>query len=402
MRFCRKIYCVCALSLCFFSCAKKNIEITVPNKDKPVIFFNRQPGDAITGKVDTAALNHNADTFFVGSDAAGGGAMQGALVADFLLGSDANKIDRNGDGIIGYLLLIGSDVQIDADYRTQGMRKALGTWNGSSKARDVKIGSIKISNKAYQIEELDSKVMKDKTGSSWNTKMASESMAFWLWKYKDKIDMVISNNDSMALACINTKGFPKGIPVFGYDANEAALDAIEKGEMAGSISQSFDYQAAMTMLMMRSLVDGVAGEDSVGNGISVPDKYGNQINQFASYDRFNRSILVQNAAVTKENVSLFKKSFKHINGIKEIEREDTEKKILMTVYNENSYFTAQQLVPAMKYYAQALNLSLTIINGNGRNDACILQQIENVDEYDGFLLNLVSTNQARSYLERIR
>ena len=59
-------------------------------------------------------------------------------------------------------------------------------------------------------------------------------------------------------------------------------------------------------------------------------------------------------------------------------------------------------MPAMKYYAQALNLSLTIINGNGRNDACILQQIENVDEYDGFLLNLVSTNQARSYLERIR
>ena len=111
---------------------------------------------------------------------------------------------------------------------------------------------------------------------------------------------------------------------------------------------------------------------------------------------------MQNAAVTKENVALFKKSFKHINGIKAIEREGTEKKILMTVYNENSYFTAQRLVPAMKYYAEVLNLNLTIINGNGRHDACILQQIGNVDEYDGFLFNLVSTNQARSYLERIR
>ena len=393
---------MCALSLCFFGCAKKNVEIAVPNKDKPVIFFNRQPGDAVTGKIDTAALNHNSDTFFVGSDAAGGGAMQGALVADFLLGSDASKIDRNGDGVIGYLLLIGTDTQIDADYRTQGVRKALGTWNGSSKAHDVKIGSIKIGSKIYQIEELDSKVMKDKSGSAWNTKMAAESMAFWLWRYKDQIDVVISNNDSMALACIESKGFPKGIPVFGYDANEAAINAIEKGEMSASISQNFDYQAAMTMLMMRSLVDGTAGEDAVDNGVSVPDKYGNQINLPASYDKFTRSILVQNAAVTKENVALFKKSFKHINGIKAIEREGTEKKILMTVYNENSYFTAQQLVPAMKYYAEVLNLSLTIINGNGRNDACILQQIGNVDEYDGFLFNLVSTNQARSYLERIR
>ena len=56
----------------------------------------------------------------------------------------------------------------------------------------------------------------------------------------------------------------------------------------------------------------------------------------------------------------------------------------------------------MKYYAEQLNLSLTILNGNGRNDSAILQQIGDVSEYDGFLLNLVSTNQGRAYLERIR
>ncbi len=383
---------ICLVSSLFCSCSKKNAEIRIANKDKPVIFYNRQPGNAFTGKVDMASLNHNADTFFVGSDAMGGGAMQGSLVVDFLLGSDAEKIDRNKDGVIGYVLLIGSDKQIDADYRTTGVRKALGTWNGSAKEKDTKDGSIKIGGKVYQVQELDSRVMKDKSGTAWNAKMASEMMAFWLWKYKDSIDLVISNNDSMAISCINTKGFPKGIPVFGYDANDDALKAIEKGEMIGSISQSFDYQAAMTMLMMRNLVDGVHGEDCIKN--DVCSEY--------SYNKDFRSVLVQNSAVTKENLDAFKKNVKHSNGVKVIDGEATEKKILMTVYNENSFFTAQQLVPAMKYYAEILNLNLTIINGNGRNDSLILQKINDVNEYDGFLINLVSTTQGRSYLERIR
>ena len=168
--------------------------------------------------------------------------------------------------------------------------------------------------------------------------------------------------------------------------------AIEKGEMVGSISQSFDYQAAMTMLMMRNLIDGVHGEDCIKN--DVCSEY--------SYNKDFRSVLVQNSAVTKENLDSFKKNVKHSNGVKVIDGEATEKKILMTVYNENSFFTAQQLVPAMKYYAEILNLNLTIINGNGRNDSLILQKINDVNEYDGFLINLVSTTQGRSYLERIR
>ena len=206
----------------------------------------------------------------------------------------------------------------------------------------------------------------------------------------------------MALACIKTKGFPRGIPVFGYDANDDALNAIEKGEMVGSISQSYDYQAAMIMLMMRNLVDGVHGDDCVATGVSVPDRYGNKIAAPMSYDRFSRTVLVRNSAVTKNNLAQFRKKFRHDGGIKAIEKNGTEKKILMTVGNSSLAFESQQLVPAMKYYAEQLNLSLTILNGNGRNDSAILQQIGDVSEYDGFLLNLVSTNQGRAYLERIR
>ena len=386
------VLCGALLSAFLCGCAKKEVQSVMANKDKPVIFYNRQPGDAISGKTDTTVLNHNRDTFFVGGDAVGGGAMQGALVVDYLLSADGDKIDRNGDGVIGYVLCIGSDTQMDANYRTEGVRKALGTWSGNANARNAKDGSIKIGGKIYQVKELDSKVMKDKNGTDWSTAAAAESMGYWLWKYGKEIDLVISNNDSMAIACINAKGFPRGIPVFGYDANNDALNAIEKGEMVGSISQSYDYQAAMTMLMMRNLLDGKSGEDCIDNAIDVP----------FVYDKSNRSVLVRNDTVTKGNLELYTKQFKHDSKIKPDSRDGTEKKILMTVYNENSFFTAQQLVPAMKYYAEALNLSLTIVNGNGRNDSAILQQIGNASEYDGFLFNLVSTTQGRSYLERLK
>ena len=79
----------------FVSCGKKSA--SVMNKDKPLVFFNRQPSDPTSGEIDMASMNWNDKTYYVGFDAAGGGAVQGKLITDFLAGADAKKIDRNGD-----------------------------------------------------------------------------------------------------------------------------------------------------------------------------------------------------------------------------------------------------------------------------------------------------------------
>ena len=41
----------------------------VANKDKPLVWFNRQPSNSSTGELDTTALNYNKDTYYVGFDA---------------------------------------------------------------------------------------------------------------------------------------------------------------------------------------------------------------------------------------------------------------------------------------------------------------------------------------------
>ena len=73
---------------------------TVANKDKPLVWFNRQPSNSSTGELDMTALNFNKDTYYVGFDANQGAELQGTMVKDYIE-KNIDKIDRNGDGVIG-------------------------------------------------------------------------------------------------------------------------------------------------------------------------------------------------------------------------------------------------------------------------------------------------------------
>ena len=84
----------------------------VANKDKPLVWFNRQPSNSSTGELDKTALNFNKDTYYVGFDANQGAEVQGQMVKDYIE-KNIDKIDRNGDGVIGYVLQsVISDITI--------------------------------------------------------------------------------------------------------------------------------------------------------------------------------------------------------------------------------------------------------------------------------------------------
>ena len=78
----------------------------VANKDKPLVWFNRQPSNSSTGELDMTALSFNEDTYYVGFDANQGAELQGTMIKEYIE-ANIDTIDRNGDGIIGYVLAIG-------------------------------------------------------------------------------------------------------------------------------------------------------------------------------------------------------------------------------------------------------------------------------------------------------
>lgn len=370
----------------------------VLNKDKPLVFFNRQPSDPTTGKIDMDSMNWNDKTYYVGFDAAGGGAVQGKLITDFLEKADAS-IDRNGDGVLGYVLCIGDVGHNDSKARTEGVRKALGTWAGSTDPGVVQEGSVTIAGKTVKVVELEGKAMTGTDGSTWNANAATEAMGGWATKFADQIDMVISNNDGMAMGCLQASNYPAGVPIFGYDANADAIEAVGKGTLTGTVSQNVDAQATATLQVLRNLLDGLTGEDVYTKGISTPDAYGNKISAPVDYWSDVKAVMAANSGVTIDNYEAYlggrrDPGIKQVNGAK--------KKVLLTIYNAGDNFLSSSYVPALKYYAPLLNIDLTIVQGDGQNESSCLDRFTNLNNFDAFAINMVKTNSGADYTDKLK
>ena len=382
-----------------FAATKKAKKTNVKNKDKPLVFFNRQPSDPTTGAIDTAAVNWNAKTYYVGFDAAGGGAVQGKLITDYLASADPAKIDRNGDGTIGYVLCIGDVGHNDSKARTEGIRKALGTWNGTTDPGKVKEGSVNVGGKTFKVVELEGKAMTGTDGSTWNANAATEAMGGWATKFGTQIDLVVSNNDGMAMGCLQASNYPTGVPIFGYDANADAVEAIGAGKLNGTVSQNVDAQAAGTLQVIRNLLDGLTGADVYTKGFSVPDQYGNKITPEVQYKADQRGLFALNGPVDASNW----KSYTEGNRDAGIKQTNAPKvKVLLTIYNSADNFLSSSYLPALKYYAPLMGIDLTVVQGDGQSEASCLDKFTNLKNFDAFAVNMVKTNSASDYTDKLK
>lgn len=384
---------IAATSLTFAAAPK------VANKDKPLVWYNRQPSDPVTGVIDMTAMNWNGKTYYVGFDAAGGGAVQGKMIADYIAAQGA-KIDRNGDGIIGYVLCIGDVGHNDSKARTEGIRRALGTWNGSTDPGAAKEGSITAGGKTFKVVELEGKAMTGLDGSTWNANAATDAMGGWATKFGNRIDMVVSNNDGMAMGCLQASNYPAGVPIFGYDANLDAIEAIGAGKLTGTVSQNVDAQATATLQVLRNLLDGLSGTDAYTNGITKADKAsGSKISADMEFVASTKALLAKNAAVTSANWRDYTAG-KRDQGVKQTKA--PKKKVLVTVYNGSDNFLSSSYVPALRYYAKLLNLNLTIVQGDGQNESSCLDKMANPNGFDAFAINMVKTNSGKDYTDKLR
>lgn len=387
-----------ATSLVFAQGSAENANV-VANKNKPLVFFNRQPSDPTTGALDMTSMNWNESTYYVGFDAAAGGAVQGKLITDFLASADPAVIDRNGDGVIGYVLCIGDVGHNDSKARTQGIREALGTWNGSTDPGKVKEGQVTVGGKTFKVVELEGKAMTGTDGSTWNANAATEAMGGWATKYDKQIDMVVSNNDGMAMGCLQASNYPAGVPIFGYDANADAIEAIGAGKLTGTVSQNVDAQATATLQVLRNLLDGLKGADVYQKGITEKDQYGNKISAPVAYWDDQKAVMAANSGVNASNWQQYTAGNRDA-GIKQVS--GPKKKVLLTIYNAGDNFLSSSYLPALNYYAPLLNIDLTVVQGDGQSEATCLDKFTNLNNFDAYAINLVKTNSAPDYLDKLK
>ncbi|HAT4274848.1 TPA: galactose/glucose ABC transporter substrate-binding protein MglB [Clostridium perfringens] len=232
----------------------------------PVVFFNKEPDEAVMQSYDKA--------WYVGTTSEESGIIQGEVMVE---GWKANPAwDKNGDGKIQYVMLKGEPGHPDAEARTKY--------------------SVDTINKAgIETEELAMDT------AMWDSTKATEKMDAWIAKNGDNIEMVICNNDGMALGAISSlekagylDGTPeKFVPIYGVDAIPEALDKIKAGKMAGTVLNDAKNQAQALVDSCMNLVNG------------------KEINEGTNWKLDNKkSIRVPYVGITKDNINVAEDSYK--------------------------------------------------------------------------------------------
>ncbi len=380
----------------------------VANKDKPLVWFNRQPSNSSTGDLDTTALNFNDKTYYVGFDADQGAELQGTMIRDYIE-KNIEGLDRNGDGVIGYVLAIGDVGHNDSIARTRGVRKALGTavekdgaiisdpigTNSDGSAATVQDGELTIGDKTYKVRELASQEMKNSSGATWDAPTAGNAIIAWEGSFGKEIDIVASNNDGMGMAMFNGWAKANNVPTFGYDANSDAVAAIAEG-YGGTISQHADVQAYLTLRVLRNALDGV----DIDTGIGTADDAGNTLSaDVFKYNADERSYYALNVAVTADNYQEFTDSTVVYGPVSNQLDASVHpiKTVWLNIYNASDNFLSSTYQPLLQNYDDLLNLEVEYIGGDGQTESNITNRLGNPDQYDAFAINMVKTDNAASY-----
>ena len=380
----------------------------VTNAEKPLVWFNRQPSNSTTGELDMEALTFNDNTYYVGFDANQGAELQGEMVLEYIQ-NNIEGLDRNGDGIIGYVLAIGDIGHNDSIARTRGVRAALGTGvevdgainsdpigtNTDGSSTIVQDGTLTVGDTTYTVRELASQEMKNTSGATWDASTAGNAIGTWSASFGDQIDVVVSNNDGMGMAIFLAWSQANEVPTFGYDANSDAVAAIADG-YGGTISQHADVQAYLTLRVIRNALDGV----DIDTGIGTADEAGNVLSEDVFYyDEASRSYYALNVAVTAENYEDFLVSTVTYAPVSNQLSEETSpvKNVWLNIYNSADNFLGSTYQPLLEKYDDLLNLDVEYIAGDGQTESNITNRLTNLDSYDAFAINMVKTDNALSY-----
>ena len=387
---------------------------TVANNQKPLVWFNRQPSNSATGELNMEALNFNEDTYYVGFDANQGAELQGQMILDYIK-AHIDEIDKNGDGIIGYVLAVGDIGHNDSIARTRGVRSALGTavkdadgnivstpvgTNTEGKSEFVQDGTLEVNGKTYIVRELASQEMKNAAGATWDAPTAGNTIGTWVSSFGDQIDVIASNNDGMGMAMFNAWSNEAGVPTFGYDANSDAVAAIADG-YGGTISQHADVQAYLTLRVIRNALDDV----DVQTGIGTADEAGNVLSdQEYVYKADERSFYALNVAVTAENYEEFLDSTVTFEAVSNqlSEESSPKKKVWLNTYNSADNFLSSTYKPLLQKYDDLLNLEVEYVDGDGQSEASVTNRLGNPSAYDAFAINVIKTDNATSYTNMLQ
>ncbi len=190
----------------------------------PLVFFNREPVPEDMEKWDRLC--------YVGSDARQSAQLEAQIVLD-LWKKDPGALDRNGDGSIQYIMIEGERRHQDTVIRTEGTIQAL---------RD---GGL-------ELERLDGGI------ANWERTQAQALMARYCEQYGEQIELVICNNDDMALGVADAVE-EAGLDfhnIVGIDGTADGATAVSQGKLLGTVAMQPEVHGRTVFRLAMELASG--------------------------------------------------------------------------------------------------------------------------------------------------
>ncbi len=206
----------------------------------PILFYNQQPAKEVIDSYE--------DCWFVGSDARGGGLMQGEIAAAVIL-PEFEKYDRNGNGTIEYVMIRSDLAHPEA--------------NGRTEASVTRTNELFVEAGYPELVQLGTDYLAD----DWSTNKGKDAMDTFLTSNPisdtDGVELVFCNNDGIAIGAMTSlqaAGWnldaSKAVPIIGVDATAEAQTYIDAGQMTGSAGQNPDLIAEYVTTVALNVANG--------------------------------------------------------------------------------------------------------------------------------------------------
>ena len=169
------------------------------------------------------------------ADAYESGRLQGKILVDECR-KHFDRIDKNKDGVLQYVMLEGE------------------AGHNDSLARSMAVIE-EITESGYMVEKLADEI------ANWNRDQAATKMQTFLATYGEEIEVILANNDDMALGAadvLKEAGWKPGDAewpvILGIDGTSVGLDAVKKGEFLGTVLHDGEGQAHAMLELAYALV----------------------------------------------------------------------------------------------------------------------------------------------------
>ena len=199
--------------------------------DVPVIFFNRELVEEDLFSWDRL--------YYIGADAFESGRIQGLSAAAYL--KEHPQTDLNGDGIIQYVVLEGEAGHQDSIVRSETSVDAL-------------------IEEGISIEKLESSI------ANWNRGQAQNRMSQLIDRYGESIELVLANNDDMALGAADEydrRETPQDRrpAIIGIDGTKVGLEGVRNGKLIGTVYNDKEGQSEAMLQLALAVAAGESTDD---------------------------------------------------------------------------------------------------------------------------------------------